>query len=287
MPTIALSTGTVHYLEQGHGEPLILLHANPGDSRDFEAVMPTLAGHFRVLALDWPGYGGSAVPARPQGCDALFFYRVLREFIDAMGLAQVGLIGNSLGGNAAARLAIESPERVRQLVLVSPGGFTAHTFVTRAFCRLQGSGLSLSPRLWASLYLRRRTPTTRAMLARAATEQSEPPRRAVNRAVWRSFAEPAHDLRARAGRVQAPALLIFGRHDPAIPASKDGVQAARSMPKALGVTMPCGHAPFAEMPEQFLAEVLPFLRREIRHPHALAEVPDVRSRLRCTGVTPT
>lgn len=260
MPTLTLSTGDIHYLEQGQGEPLILLHANPGDSRDYEAVMPELARHFRVLALDWPGHGQSAVPAQPHACDALFFYRVLCEFIEALALPPVALVGNSLGGNAAARLALEAPQRVRRLVLVSPGGFTAHNIVTRAFCRLQGSRMALPPRLWAAMYLRRRTATTRAMLARAATTQSEPARLALNRAVWRSFAEPAHDLRAVAGRIQAPTLLMFGQQDPAIPARKDGVQAARSMPAAISVAMPCGHAPFAEMPEAFLAEALPFLR---------------------------
>ena len=44
----------------GRGRPLLLLHANPGDSRDYEAVVPALSGMFRVHALDWPGYGLSA-----------------------------------------------------------------------------------------------------------------------------------------------------------------------------------------------------------------------------------
>lgn len=263
MPTITLSSGDVHYREAGQGEPLVLLHANPGDSLDFQAVMPALARHFRVLALDWPGYGLSAMPTRPQDRDAMFFHQVLREFISALGLARVSLIGNSLGGNAAARLAITSPEKVRALVLVSPGGFTKHNLVTRAFCKLQGGRLAMSPRMWAGLYLRRRTETVVQMLARAATVQSEPSRLQLNRAVWRSFVDPAHDLRAVAGRIQAPTLMVFGQHDPAIPAHKDGVLAARSMPQARCVTMPCGHAPFAEMPEAFVAEVLPFLKDQV------------------------
>jgi pimeloyl-ACP methyl ester carboxylesterase len=53
------------------------------------------------------------------------------------------IIGNSLGGNVAARLAIESRAKVRGLVLVSPGGFTPHNPITRAFCRLQGSRFAL------------------------------------------------------------------------------------------------------------------------------------------------
>ena len=66
MPELQLSTGRVHYTESGAGTPLLLLHANPGDSRDFDPVIPALAQRHRVLALDWPGYGRSQMPAAPQ-----------------------------------------------------------------------------------------------------------------------------------------------------------------------------------------------------------------------------
>lgn len=256
---LTLASGRVHCTEAGSGAPLILLHANPGDSRDFEAVIPSLAQHHRVIALDWPGYGASPLPVHPQEWGAGHFVQVLRECMGALGLQRASLMGNSVGGNAALRLAIESPGMVDALVLVAPGGFTPHNAVTRGFCRLQGSVLSLPPRWWAGLYLRRRTATTQAMLARAAGEQASPERLALNRAVWRSFIQPDHDVRMAARRIQCPTLLIFGRHDPAIPAHKDGRQARLSMPHAQVEVMPCGHAPFAEMPEAFLRAVQPFL----------------------------
>lgn len=261
MPSVNLSTGPVHYSEQGHGVPLVLLHANPGDSRDFDAVIPALAQHYRVLALDWPGYGQSALPAHPETVGASYFCNVLREFIAALALPKVMLIGNSVGGNAAARLAIESPDLVRGLVLVSPGGFTPHNFVTRLFCRLQGSRFALSPRRWAGFYLKRRTPVTKAMLERASTVQATQPRLALNRALWRSFAGPEHDLRQSASAIRAPALLLFGKQDPAIPAGKDGKVAAKCISSAQFVALPCGHVSFAEVPELFLAEVQPFLAK--------------------------
>lgn len=261
MPSVRLSSGEVHYVEHGHGTPLLLLSANPGDARDFDAVIPALAQRHRVLALDWPGYGQSEPPAQPESWSALHFYAVVREFLTALELPPALLVGNSVGGNVAARLAIESPERVRGLVLVSPGGFTAHNMVTRTFCRLMGSRFALPPRRWAQLYLHRRTPATMVMLQRAAGLQSAPAALALNRAVWRSFADPAHDLREAAKRIRAPTLLIFGRRDPAISARSDGRIAARAIAHAQSVVMDCGHAPFAEIPDAFLAETLPFLDR--------------------------
>lgn len=261
MPLVNLSTGAVHYSEQGVGDPLILLHANPGDSQDFEAVIPALAQNHRVLAIDWPGYGCSDIPRDARSATVMLFHQVLREFLAALALPPALLIGNSVGGNAAARLAIESPELVKGLVLVAPGGFTPHNVLTRSFCRIQGSRLSLSPYRFASLYLNHRTPTTLSMLQRAATLQSSPERIALNRALWRSFAQPESDLRQSSRNIKVPTLLLFGSLDPAIPASKDGRVAATCMPSAQLTVLPCGHAPFAEVPDLFLAEVQPFLAR--------------------------
>jgi pimeloyl-ACP methyl ester carboxylesterase len=261
MPTIHLSSGAVHYLESGQGVPLVLLHANPGDSLDFQAVMPELARHYRVLAVDWPGYGRSAAPSTLESITPRFFGNVLREFLAALALPPAIFIGNSVGGHAAASLAIDAPDRVRGLVLVSPGGFTPHNLLTRAFCRLQSSRLALSPRFFAGRYLKRRTPAVDDMLARAATTQASAASTALNRAVWRSFVEPQHDLRRAAGAINVPTLLLFGKYDPVIPAKKDGVVAARSIPGAQCVVMKSGHAPFAEVPDAFMAEVLPFLAR--------------------------
>ena len=261
MPTVALSSGAVHYIDAGRGVPLLLLHANPGDSLDFEAVVPALAQHYRVIALDWPGYGRSAPPPRPEAAGAAFFYSVLSEFLTALALPPALFIGNSLGGNAAARLAIVSPESVRGLVLVSPGGFTSDNILTRAFCKLQGSRFALSPRFFASRYLHHRTAAVKAMLERAATSQAAGASLDVNRAIWRSFIDPAYALGRPARSIKAPTLLVFGRYDPVVSARRDGPVAARSIPGSQRVVLPSGHAPFAEVPEAFLSEVLPFLAR--------------------------
>ena len=259
MPSVSLSTGSVHYFEHGQGVPLVLLHANPGDSQDFEAVIPALSKNYRVLALDWPGYGQSALPQQPESVGVLFFYQCLREFLAAVALPPAFFIGNSLGGNAAARLASESPALVRGLVLVAPGGFTIPNFISRSFCKLQGSRFSLSPYRFASLYLKLRTATTQAMLERASTTQAAAPQMTLNRAIWRNFATSDNDLRSVAQGIKAPMLLLFGKHDPVIPANKDGKVAAAIIPRAKLVALSCGHASFAEVPELFLAEVQPFL----------------------------
>jgi pimeloyl-ACP methyl ester carboxylesterase len=261
MPSVKLSSCVVQYTEAGYGVPLILLHANPGSSEDFAAIMPVLAQRYRVIAIDWPGYGVSALEDNPATLTVPFFYAVLREFLVALRLPPAIFIGNSMGGNIAARLAILEPARVKSLVLVSPGGFTPHNFVTRLFCKLQGSRFSLFPMRFARWYLRARTPTTQAMLYRAGAIHSTVACIALNRAMWRYFAQPEYDLRSAVLKVTAPTLLVFGRYDPAVAASVDGKQARKSMPTAIFCALPCGHAAFAEVPTTFLSIVEPFLNR--------------------------
>ncbi|MGH8494182.1 MAG: alpha/beta fold hydrolase [Moraxellaceae bacterium] len=260
MSLIQLDAGLLHVDEQGAGEPLLLLHANPGDPRDYDAVLPALSAHYRVLRVSWPGYGWSPAPEPPSSATAMLFASLLEQLVLKLDLSGVRLIGNSVGAYAALRLALAQPQRIKKLVLVSPGGFTEHTFFTRDFCRFKGREYvtrALNGVL-AWRYLRHKTPVTNAMRERARREQRSPAAVAVNAALWRSFITPEHDLRSVAPQVSVPTLVLAGRYDPLIPAAESR-RAAELIPGAHCVVLPCGHAPFAEIPESFLALVEPFL----------------------------
>ncbi|MDQ8037096.1 MAG: alpha/beta hydrolase [Pedobacter sp.] len=260
MSLIQLDAGVLHVDEQGSGEPLLLLHANPGDPRDFDAVLPALSERYRVLRLSWPAYGFSPAPESPAAASAMQFATLLEQLVLKLDLSGLRIIGNSVGAYAAVRLALSQPQRVRSLVLVSPGGFTAHNFFTRDFCRFKGREYVTRALngILAWRYLRHKTPVTLAMRERARREQKSPAAVAVNAALWRSFIDPDHDLRAVAADITAATLVLGGRYDPLIPAAESR-HAAALIPGAHCVILPCGHAPFAEIPDIFLAMVLPFL----------------------------
>ena len=245
------------YRSEGEGPVMVLLSANPGDSRDFDAIAPQLAQRFRLIRLDWPGYGSSPAPQPPTQAGASHFLECFDAFMKGLDIREVHLLGNSVGANVAVRYALRQPQRVRSLVLVSPGGFTAHNALTRAFCALQGQ--VWFKRLLGSgftrYYLRRRNPWTQAMIARAGHEQATGEALQVNAAVWRSFLEPQHDLRSAAGALRIPTLVVSGKHDPVLPPKTDGRNAASAIPGARQVVLDCGHAPFAELPEQFLETI--------------------------------
>jgi pimeloyl-ACP methyl ester carboxylesterase len=254
---VATSLGSIAVAVEGEGPPIVLLHSNPGCHRDYDAVIPALSQRYATYAVDWPGYGASARPAEPLS--AMAFARVLPEIVTALGLGRAALIGNSVGGYAAARLAIEHPDRVTALVLVNSGGFSSLNPASRGFIRMMGTDAAM--RLLAGrlprFYLRRRTPAVREIIARDAARRRDPAANAVAAALWRSFAAPEHDLRSRAAAITAPTLLVWGSRDPMVGLDAPGVR--RAIPAATWRSLPTGHAPFAEAPERFLGAVLPFL----------------------------
>ncbi len=103
------------YIEQGRGEPLILLHGNGEDGSYFAHQMEPFAAHFRVMAVDTRGHGRT-----PRG-EAPFTIRQFAEdllaFMDLHGIAKAHLLGFSDGGNIAMVFAMAHPERVGKLIL--------------------------------------------------------------------------------------------------------------------------------------------------------------------------
>ncbi|GID96315.1 alpha/beta fold hydrolase [Amorphoplanes digitatis] len=262
--TVPTSAGPVVVHRSGSGPAVVLLHANPGDSRDFSAVLPALSEHFTVYAVDWPGYGQSPPPQPPSSATAMGYALLVPQVLNALGIEHAAFIGNSVGGYCAVRFALEHPGRVRALVLVNSGGFTRPTPPGRAFVRVKGTEAAtrlLAGRL-SRRYLRRRNRTVAEMLARDDARRDDPAAIAVEAAIWRSFNDPAHDLRAAAGGLTVATLLAWGTRDPLL--GRDGRRARRLLPHATWSPLPTGHAPYAEAPGEFLAVALPFLRRHTR-----------------------
>lgn len=244
--------------DAGSGPPLLLLHGAGHDRRDFDALVPSLSRRFRTLAVDLPGFGESRV-ATPRALSAAVLFDVLEELVDGLRLPPVVVLGNSVGGAMAIRLAGRHPARVRGLVLVDPGGFTERSLLVRAFCRLQGSEFVRrhTGRAFARHYLRRSGPLVDDLVDRVA--EAEPASIAAHAAVWRSFALPSASVVEEARRVRCPTLLAWGLKDPILRASAEGARARAAMPSAHWVPFDTGHVPFLEAKEEFLAAVTPFL----------------------------
>ncbi len=108
----------IHLIERGEGPPVVLLHGFGGSTFSWRSVMEPLAGGHQVVAIDFPGFGYSSRDATlPLGHDDQAD-RVARV-MDSLGLEHAVVVGHSMGGGIAQRLAIRHPGKVTALVLIS------------------------------------------------------------------------------------------------------------------------------------------------------------------------
>src|SRR5512132_3041919 len=110
---------SLHYEEHGSGEPLVLLHGGISAGEMFEPIMPELSAGRRVITVDLQGHGGTPDVDRPLRPETMA--DDIAALIEHLGLDRADVMGYSLGGVVALRTAIQHPERVRRLVLVSVG----------------------------------------------------------------------------------------------------------------------------------------------------------------------
>lgn len=123
---LATDQGVLRYHEAGQGPPLLLLHGSgPGVTgwRNYRGNLATFAEHFRCLVLEFPGFGVS--DPTDQHPMAAANGAVIR-FLDGLGLQQVDVIGNSMGGIVGTQVALAHPDRIRRLVTI--GGMGRNIF---------------------------------------------------------------------------------------------------------------------------------------------------------------
>jgi pimeloyl-ACP methyl ester carboxylesterase len=170
------------------------------------------------------------------------------------------LIGNSVGGFAAARLAINRPEAVAGLILVNTGGFVPLTPVIRTFCRVLGTPAvfrRVAP-LMVRGYMKAKTDSDRQIVKRAIAAAQTTEGIRTGTGLWRSFPTPEGDLRGRADELSAPTLIVWGKKDIVAAlsvgrATHDAIRGSRLE------VLDTGHVVFSSDPQGFLAVAEPFL----------------------------
>jgi pimeloyl-ACP methyl ester carboxylesterase len=260
MPTIDIPTGPISYDEQGSGATIVLLPSGAHDRHDFDELRALLGERWRTIALDWPAHGES--PAGTGPGSAMHLADVAEHVIERLAPEGAIVLGNSVGGFSAARLAIRRPELVNGLVIVDGGGFAGRPPHVRAFCALMSRPWFLRAiyPTFSALYMRSRTAADRrARDTGVATTRHDPGLRAVAE-LWRSFASPEHDLRREAPSIKAPTLVIWGKHDPVI-RLKVGRRIANTIPGASLVVIDSGHVPHTTHPELVAEHLVRFAER--------------------------
>jgi pimeloyl-ACP methyl ester carboxylesterase len=232
------STAGLSYEATGTGDAVVLIHAFSVDRRMWAPQVAALEGRFRVIRYDLRGHGQSAPPTAPYAT-----HEDLRSVLDALGVERATLIGLSAGAEIATDFALMHPERVRRLVLASPGlsGYVPSTPMTWAQPVFEAAGAGdaeRAARLWVATPLMTLHGDQSAAKTVSDLVMS-------NVRLWSFKTNPVQPLDPpaikRLANVKCPVLVIVGEQD--LPHIKDAARLlVEGIPGARQVSIPAaGH----------------------------------------------
>ncbi len=267
----------IAYSDSGQGShTLLLIHGLNSYIPEWQANLPVLAAHYRVVAIDLPGYGRSS--KRNYLYSMQFFARVVQRVIERLDLRHVTLVGHSMGGQIALTHALIFPGVAESLVLVAPAGFETFTRGEISFLldQLDKRLVMFAPpeTIWAGLgsTVAGDIPKDAEFIYRDRVQIiGGPDFDGFCYAVVRSMAAMARGpVFDRLPQIQVPVLVIYGTDDRLIPnplvhgGSTRAIAEAgvRRLPHARLVMVPgAGHFVNLERPDVVNREVVAFVGR--------------------------
>ena len=259
----------IHCYTAGEGPPLVLLHGDGDSGALWQWAMPALAGGDQVYAPDLPGFGDSAKP--PVDYTPAFLEAVVGDLLDALGLERVTLVGNSLGGLVALRLALNAPERVAGLGLVDSAGLGRELSPVTAALTLPGLGelavawartpIGALQRAWsrAALQFARPLAAPKAWFDEQVRLARLPGFLEATLSSIRASADVGGQrevLLDRLPELEIPTLVVWGVEDRVVPAMHGRAAVGRLRRGELVLIPRCGHVPQVEQPGRFAEAVL-------------------------------
>lgn len=253
MATIELDGATIHYLTEGSGPPIILLHSLGGCAEMWRRTINDLSASFTIIAPDARGHGSSPA-AGPISVER--FAQDALAIADTLQLSQFGLLGLSMGGQAAMHVAISAPERVRFLIAAD----TSLGAASKNPDRLESVRRridEIGAEAFAYEYTR----------SRLQPNVPEDEVRAFAEMVMRTLPETyvtqlgsilAQDLRSSVAAIRCPTLILVGAQDVSTPPST-GEQLAKAITGAkFQIIDDANHLSNIDQPEAFNAAVRAF-----------------------------
>ena len=240
MESNVLESGEFKYLDEGSGEPMVILHGLFGALSNFTQVREHFSNRFRVLTPMLPIY---ELPLRKTSAKEIAKH--IKGFVDHLNLEKVHLLGNSLGGHVALIFTKNHLERVASMTLTASSGLYENAF-----------GNSF-PRREDKEYIRNKVKVTFYDPKHATDELVEECFEAVNdrNKILRilSIAKSAirHNMEVDLPNMKTPSCIIWGRNDIVTPPDVGELFHEKLPDSDLFWIDECGHAPMMEHPEEF------------------------------------
>lgn len=234
--TIETAAGTAQYVEVGSGPPVVLLHGLDGSSRWWAPTLEALASRHRCIALEFVRFDNwrerSRVPLPRSG-------EFVAALLEALGIARADLIGHSMGAYTACQVAIDRPDLVGRLALITPALLPLADKSPLELVRFIPFYGTITPGF---------APTLVTDAVRTG------PMRWLRSTLEITRAEPL-----LLEKITAPTLLLWGERDPLIPIENGEVVQSRILNAQLRVVPRTRHVPMFEAPAACNAALTEFL----------------------------
>lgn len=259
MPWVDRDGVRIHYKTHGVGEPLMLITGLGGAGRAWGSQIARFASEFLTIVVDHRGTGRSDKPGTGYEMDVLA--ADMAAVVRAVGAGPAHIVGSSTGGAFAQLMALDQPDVVRSIVLVSSWARADHHFlhqfrVRRRILEVGGPRLyteASALALFSPRFMRDHFDAVEAWCERA-TAGTDPDimRQRIDMIL-------GHDTYDRLGDIDVPALVLVGSEDACTPPVLSR-ELAEGIPGAIYTEMPGGHLVYLEEPERFHDLVRDFLR---------------------------
>lgn len=253
MATTVVDTVTLTYIDEGAGDPVVLLHGWGGQAASMTPLVVGLRDQYRVIAFDLPGFGGSGQPPAAWGTPeyADFVYRA----VSSLGVERATYVGHSFGGRLAIWIAAHKPEAVQALILIDAAGIKPPMTLRRRM--RQVAYKTAKTVLRAPIFGVRGGRWSE----RLALHFGSPDYRAATGVMRSSFVKTVNlDLSACMHAIAAPTLLIWGEKDQATPIA-DGRRMERLITNARLIPVAgAGHFSYLDSPVFVEAVIAAFLQ---------------------------
>ncbi|MGH2762687.1 MAG: alpha/beta fold hydrolase [Thermoleophilaceae bacterium] len=252
----------------GELEPIVFVHGLGGQWQNWLENIPRAAQERRVIALDLPGFGLTPEPRDKITIPG--YGRCVNALCEELSLGRVDIVGNSMGGYIAAEVAIQFPERIDQLVLVSAAGITSAGLARRPVLTVGRVAAAVAAYGAARHRQIASRPISRHIaLALVARHPSLLRADLAYEGFFKGTGKPGfddalratlgYDFRDRLPEIRQPTLIVWGEKDSIIPV-KDAHEFERLISDSRKVVMTeTGHIPMAERPEAFNELMMDFL----------------------------
>ncbi len=232
----------LHYVDEGHGDPVLFLHGEPTWSFMYRNAITRVAGLARAVAPDYFGFGRSDKPVEPGWYSYDAQYRSIERFVDELGLTRMTIVVHDWGGPIGFRLAVERPELISRLVVLNTGIGAGRApsdewLRFREFVRRVGTELRPGRLVRVSCAHALADEIVAAYDAPFPTPEAKTGPLAFPELVPTELDHPSAAemlaVRERLSRLDVPSLVLFGADDPIFPP-----RAAERMAKLLPGALP-------------------------------------------------